>query len=70
MTAIEKYSKDDFEVVLFGKILQNKVDEEFLMVKKEIEKSISDIAKVRPLHSYYCLHLNSNTEDSNQKKVS
>jgi hypothetical protein len=36
LTAVEKYSELDYDVLLFGKILQNKIDEDYRKVQSEL----------------------------------
>ncbi len=45
INGIRKYSPDDADVALFGKILQNECDEEYRLVHREVKTAISDILR-------------------------
>ena len=49
VAAVAHFAKEDHEVALVGKILQNEVDEEFRTVQSEVRRTISELVKVGSL---------------------
>lgn len=46
LSAVAHFSKDDHEIALFGKILQNEIDEEFRVVQSEVRRTLGELIKV------------------------
>jgi hypothetical protein len=46
MKAVEKYSASDNDVAVFGKILQNHIDEEFVLVQDQLKTAVTDLLRV------------------------
>ena len=45
IAGIKKYSKDDHEVALFGKILRNECDEEFRFIQQTVKETVFALLK-------------------------
>jgi hypothetical protein len=45
ITGIKRYSKDDHEVALFGKILRNECDEEFRFIQQTVKETVYALLK-------------------------
>ncbi len=52
ITGIKRYSVDDSDVALFGKILRNECDEDFRFVHNEVKSAMTDILKDRLKRKY------------------
>ena len=46
MKAVERYSALDNDVSVFGKILRNEIDEEFLQVQRQLKEAVLDLLRV------------------------
>lgn len=46
INGIRKFSAEDNDVAVFGKILRNECDEEFRFVQKQVKNTISELLKV------------------------
>lgn len=49
INGIRKFSAEDNDVAVFGKILRNECDEEFRFVQKQVKNTISELLKVIPI---------------------
>jgi hypothetical protein len=45
IAGIKKFSKDDHEVALFGKILRNECDEEFRFIQQTVKETVFALLK-------------------------
>eukprot|EP01022_Parablepharisma_sp_SALTPOND_P015706 TRINITY_DN224_c0_g1_i1.p3 TRINITY_DN224_c0_g1~~TRINITY_DN224_c0_g1_i1.p3 ORF type:complete len:446 (+),score=58.40 TRINITY_DN224_c0_g1_i1:14248-15585(+) len=52
VSGIKKHSKEDSDVALFGKILQNECDEEYRLIHIEVKTAIIDILKAKMRKKY------------------
>lgn len=52
VNGIRKFSSEDNDVAVFGKILRNECDEEFRFVQSQVKNTISELLKV--INIYYC----------------
>ena len=50
--AVQLYAQEDNEVAVFGKILQNEIDEEFRVVQSEVKKTLAELLKVQVREAY------------------
>ncbi len=50
---IKKFSKDDHEVALFGKILRNECDEEFRFIQTTVKETIYALLKATIKEKYF-----------------
>jgi hypothetical protein len=46
MAAVKKFSDDDNDVAVFGKILRNEIDEEFRIVQKQLKDTVAELLRV------------------------
>lgn len=46
INGIKKFSKDENDVAVFGKILRNECDEEFRFVQNQVKNTISELLKM------------------------
>ncbi len=46
INGIKKYSKEDHQVALFGKILWNECDEEFRFIQMHVSETLNQLLKV------------------------
>lgn len=46
INGIKKYSAEDNDVAVFGKILKNELDEEFRFVQNQVKNTIQELLKV------------------------
>ena len=46
INGIKKFSSEDNDVAVFGKILRNECDEEFRFVQAQVKETISELLKV------------------------
>eukprot|EP01006_Ploeotia_vitrea_P024285 TRINITY_DN57056_c0_g1_i1.p1 TRINITY_DN57056_c0_g1~~TRINITY_DN57056_c0_g1_i1.p1 ORF type:complete len:843 (-),score=72.21 TRINITY_DN57056_c0_g1_i1:130-2658(-) len=45
ITAVRKYSNEDNDVAVFGKILRNELDDEFRFVQRQLKETVHDLLK-------------------------
>ena len=50
--AIQTFARDDHEVALLGKTLQNEIDEDFRLVQSEVKKTLAELVKVQIRDQY------------------
>merc|ERR1719460_1758580 len=46
MAAVKKYSEQDNDVAVFGRILRNEIDEEFKIIQKQLKDTVADLLRV------------------------
>lgn len=45
--AVDKYSPQDNDVAVFGKILKNDIDEEFVLVQRQLKEAVVELVRVQ-----------------------
>ena len=56
INSLKKYSQDDNDVAVFGKILRNECDEEFRFVQTQVKNTMQELLKVQFNH-YFKMYL-------------
>jgi hypothetical protein len=46
MAAVKRFSEEDNDVAVFGRILRNEIDEEFRIVQKQLKDTVQDLLRV------------------------
>jgi len=46
MAAVKKFSEQDNDVAVFGRILRNEIDEEFKIIQKQLKDTVADLLRV------------------------
>src|SRR3989338_10214371 len=66
---IKRYSNEDNDVAVFGKILRNEIDEEFRFVQKQLKDTVSELLKVF-LRGKYSKKMDSEIQAMHQQRLS
>lgn len=61
VTAVQRYTSEDNDVTVFGKILKNECDEEFRFVQQQVKETVSELLKMF-LRGKFPLKTNSDIE--------
>ncbi|KAG2393970.1 hypothetical protein C9374_003734 [Naegleria lovaniensis] len=65
---VKRYSHEDNDVAVFGKIIRNEIDEEFRFVQKQLKETVSELLKVF-LRGKYAKKLDSEISAMHQQRM-